>query len=448
MPTQTKLRQSLTLYQVVFLGLAWMTPMIYFSVYGIAYETSHGMLVQAYALAFIAIFFTAYSYGIMAKSHPTSGSAYVYAKKTLHPYIGYLVGWALLLDYLFSPIIACLMFGIYVHAQFPSIPSWLCIVVLNAALAVVNLLGINFSAQLSKVFVLIQMLFIAVFCTVLGIRLLGSDQPVHSVFQTDVPLPVLLSGASIICFSFLGFDSVTTMSEETINAKKTIPRAIMMIILVAIVLYMGPSILTQMSFSGMTFANVDAAGFELVQKIGGTLLSSVFITVLIMAIFTQGLSSMTTVSRLLYVMGRDSILPKRQFAYVHPKYKTPAFNIILVTLVSLLALVISLDMAVKFVNFGALTAFIFVNLSVIAQKFVREKRRSLKQTLLYLVFPLVGAGFIGWLLSLLDANALTVGLIWIGFGIAYHRYRNRGRADNRTALPERQPGAAAVRTEA
>ncbi|OXM82868.1 APC family permease [Paenibacillus rigui] len=438
MQETTKLRQTLTLFQVVFLGLAWMTPMIYFSVYGIAYETSHGMLTQAYITAFVAIFFTAYSYGVMSKAHPTSGSAYVYAKKAIHPYVGFLVGWALLLDYLFSPIIACLMFGIYIHAQFPAVPPSVCIIALNIILAVVNIKGINFSAHISKIFVLIQIVFIAVFCTVLVIQLWDSSGPMPSVLQTDVPLPVILTGASIICFSFLGFDSVTTMAEETINAKKNIPRAIMIIILVAIALYMGPSVLTQMAFPGMTFTDVDSAGFELVKLVGGTALSSVFITVLIMAIFTQGLSSTTTVSRLLYVMGRESILPKRIFSYVHPKYKTPALNIILVSAVSLLALVISLDMAVKFVNFGALTGFIFVNLSVIAEKYIREKRRSFNGTLMYLVFPLVGAAFIGWLLSLLDSNALTIGMIWVGLGVVYYAYRShrlRAGADRPEAAP-------------
>ena len=97
MTNEVTLRKSLSLYQVVYMGLAWMTPMIYFSIYGIAYENAHGMLTQAYLLAFIAIFFTAYSYGVMSKVFPTSGSAYTYTKKSIHPYLGFLVGWALLL---------------------------------------------------------------------------------------------------------------------------------------------------------------------------------------------------------------------------------------------------------------------------------------------------------------------------------------------------------------
>lgn len=425
MKTEATLRKSLNLSQVVYMGLAWMTPMIYFSIYGIAYENAHGMLTQAYLLAFVAIFFTAYSYGVMSKSFSTSGSAYTYTKKSIHPYLGFLVGWALLLDYFFSPIIACLTFGIYLHAQFPSIPAYVWIIGLNIVLGIVNMIGIKFSANISKLFVWIQILFIAVFCLFLFRNITGDVHPLQPFLQTEVPFSTILAGASMICFSFLGFDTVTTMSEETKNSEKTIPRAIMIIIIAASILYLVPSFLTQLVYPQLTFINIDSAGFEIVKLVGGAALSSVFITVLILAIFTQGLSSVTSVSRLLFVMGRDSVLPKRVFGSLHPKFNTPVTNIVIVSVVSLLALVISLDNAVKFVNFGALTAFFFVNISVIAQKYIRDKQRSPKMTFLYLILPLIGAGFIGYLLSLLDKDALWMGGVWLLAGIMYHLIRKR-----------------------
>ena len=299
-------------------------------------------------LAFIAIFFTAYSYGIMARKFPLfSGSAYTFTAKSISPYFGFLVGWALLLDYLFSPIIACLTFGIYLHAQFPAIPAFVWIVMLNVILAVVNIIGINFSATISKIFVWIQMVFILIFCVFLMKNLSGGLHPLQPFIQTDIPFTTLLAGASIICFSFLGFDSITTMSEETVNSEKTIPRAIIIIIVAASVLYVAPSYLTQLVYPHLTFHDMDSAGFEIVKMVGGAGLSALFITVLILAIFTQGLASVTSVTRLLFVMGRDSILPKRVFGYLHPKLNTPVLNILIVTFVSLLALTISLDTAVE-----------------------------------------------------------------------------------------------------
>ncbi|TYP79192.1 APC family permease [Paenibacillus methanolicus] len=425
MKQEVTLRQSLTLVQVVALGLAWMTPMIYFSVFGIAYDASQGMITEAYLLSVVAIFFTAYSYSIMARIFPGSGSSYTYVKQSLHPIPGFTVGWAILLDYLFSPIIACLTFGIYLNAQFPAVPAYVWIVLLNIVLAVVNIAGIKFSASLSKLFVLFQILFIAFFCTYLIRGFDGFEGVMQPFSNLDVGLPTILAGASIICFSFLGFDTVSTLAEETIDAKKTIPRAIMLIILIASVLYVATSYLIQITYPSLTFANLDSAGFELMKLAGGATLGAIFTTVLIFAIFTQGLTSVTSVSRLLYVLGRDSILPKRFFGALHPKYRTPVNNIVLVTIVSLLALVISLDMAVKFVSFGALTSFAFVNVSVIAECYIKRKLRSPKQTVQYLIFPLAGASFIIWLITLLDANALMLGCVWLVAGLAYYLCRTK-----------------------
>ncbi|WP_308634234.1 APC family permease [Paenibacillus silvisoli] len=425
MNEQAKLAPTLSLFQIVFLGLAWMTPMIYFSIYGIAYEASGGMLTQAYLTAFVAILFTAYSYSRMAKAHATSGSAYSYVKKAVHPYAGFLVGWALLLDYLFSPIIACLTFGIYMHAQFPAVPAYAWIIGINLLITAVNIRGASFSANVSKWFVLLQMGFIALFCLLLARSLSSVSHPLAPLTQTEIPFTTILTSASIICFSFLGFDAITTMSEETKNGGKTIPRAIAIIIGIAIVLYVAPSYLTQLAYPhSIAFLDIDSAGLEIAKLVGGALLGTIFITVLMFAIFTQGISSVSSVSRLLYVMGRESVLPKRFFAYVHPKLLTPVVNILTVGMVSLLALVIQLDTAVKFVNFGALTAFFFVNLSVIGQFYIKERRRSVRGTIAYFVIPAAGACVIGYLFLLLSKDALVMGLIWLIIGIAYQAYRN------------------------
>ncbi|AJY76985.1 APC family permease [Paenibacillus beijingensis] len=437
MKSNVKLTKSLRLSDIVFIGLAWMTPMVYFTVFGISFETSGGMITQAYLLAFVAIFFTACNYGIMSRTFPTSGSAYTYVAKSMHPNLGFVVGWAVLLDYFFSPLIASLSFGIYLNAQFPSVPVYIWITLLNVAITVINIMGIKISANISKIFVWIQILFILLFSAFL-IRNLNGGMNVFQPFQTDAPFSAVLAGSALICFCFLGFDAITTMSEEAIDAKRTIPKAVIVMISIALIVYFIPSYLTQLVFPNVTFSNADTAGFEIVKMAGGAFLSAVFITVLILATFTQGLTSLTSVSRLLYVMGRDSVLPKRFFGYLHPKYKTPVINIAIGAIFSMLAIVISLESAVKFVSFGALTAFTFVNLSVIFQKFIKEKKRSPRQTVLYLIFPLIGAAFIGWLLTLLDLDALMMGGIWLVFGIGYYLIRKKriGAGEEHSAIAE------------
>ncbi|WP_226527685.1 APC family permease [Metabacillus niabensis] len=419
-----ELKKSLNTFGVVFLGLAWMTPMIFFTVYGVAFEAAGGMLAAAYVVAFIAIFFTAYSYSRMVKAYPISGSAYTYTKKAVNQKMGFLVGWALLLDYIVSPIIACLTFGLFLNAQFPSIPVYVWIIVLNLILAFVNIIGIKSVARVSGFSVIFQVIFIVFFCVFVTKDILtgGDGMALFSMqpfISSDFSIGTIFSGAALICFCFLGFDAVTTMAEETVNPRKTIPRAIFLIVCIAAVLYLAIAYLTEIAYPDFTFVNVDTASAELIHMVGGNLLSAIFTTVLIVATFTQGVSSVTSVTRFLFALGRESILPNKVFGYIHPKFKTPVLNIVFVTIISFFSIAIDLDTAVTFVSFGALTAFTFVNISVIAHYYVRQKQRSIKDTFLYLLFPLVGACFIGWLLTLLEKQTLFIGIGWIVLGFVY-----------------------------
>ncbi|WP_128103150.1 APC family permease [Paenibacillus sp. DCT19] len=422
MSDKLTLKRELSLTHVVTMGLSWMSPMIFFTSFGVLHEGSGGMLLAAYVLAFIAILFTALSYGQMARAFPVSGSAYTYTTKSMNPFIGFLVGWAILLDYLFSCIIAVLMFGINLHAQFTSVPASVWIVLCTLVVMIINIIGIKTSANVSKIFVLMQILFIAGFCALLVYRafqggITAGWNPL--AVQEGVSFSTILAGASLVCFSFLGFDSITTMTEETKQPKKTIPRAILIIVLMAGLMYFVTAFLIQQMYPSFTSGNVDSAGFELMQVIGGPLLASIFTFVIIFSVLAQGMSSMTTVTRLMFVMGRTSLLP-RMFASIHPKYRTPTFNIILMSIISLSAMFISLETAIKFVNFGALTAFLFVNLSVISHYIIREKQRSPKDLFVRLVCPLIGAGFVFYLIMLLDLSSLLLGAGWLIAGLIYY----------------------------
>ncbi|WP_209368356.1 APC family permease [Priestia megaterium] len=431
MNNQPALSKSLKVYQIVFLGLAWMTPMIFFTVYGVAYDAAGGQMVLAYLIAFLAIFFTAYSYSRMVKAYPIAGSAYTYTKKAIHPRLGFLVGWALLLDYIFSPIIAILTFGIFMYTEFPSIPVYVWVIVMNIILALVNIVGIKSVARISGISVVVQILFISLFCLFI-IKDIATGQAssstlfsLHPFLASDVPFTTIFSGAALICFCFLGFDAVTTMAEETIQPERTIPKAIFLIVCIAAVMYIAISYFTQIAYPGFTFTNSDNAAYTLVKLVGGNLLSSLFITVLIIATFTQGVSSVTSVTRFLYALGRESVLPQKVFSYIHPTFKTPVVNILLVTTFSFLGMFIDLNTAVTFVSFGALTAFTFVNLSVIAHFYIKLKKRSFTETILYLIFPLIGAAFIGWLLTLLNKDTLLIGVAWLTIGFLYLFVKSR-----------------------
>ncbi|OMF97681.1 APC family permease [Paenibacillus sp. FSL R7-0273] len=437
------LKRDLSLSHVVTMGLAWMSPMIFFTSFGVLHDSSGGMLLAAYALAFIAILFTAASYGQMARAFPVSGSAYTYVSKAMNPFLGFLVGWAILLDYLFSCIVAVLMFGVNLNAQFPAVPSSIWIILLTFIVMIINVIGIKPLANISKLFVFMQILFIAGFCALLVYKALegGVTADLNPLAAREgVSFSAILAGASLVCFSFLGFDSITTMAEETKDPRKTIPRAILLIVLSAGVMYFATAYLIQLTAPGFSYVNVDSAGYELMQNIGGSLLAGIFTFVIIFSILSQGLSSMTTVTRLLFVMGRTSLLPQR-FASVHPKFRTPVFNIVLMSIVSLSALFISLETAIKFVSFGALTAFLFVNLSVIAHYMIRQKQRSPRDILFRFICPLSGAGFVLYLIALLDSASLMLGAGWLAAGLVYYGIRRLYNAKDNPARILSEPPA-------
>lgn len=118
MDKNPKLQRSLTLFPVVLFGISFMALGTVFSTYGIASQLSHGMVAGSYLLALIIMLFTAYSYGQMAKAFPVSGSAYTYAQKSINPYVGFLAGWTILMDYLLIPMVNYLIFGIFSRLHF------------------------------------------------------------------------------------------------------------------------------------------------------------------------------------------------------------------------------------------------------------------------------------------------------------------------------------------
>lgn len=398
-------------------------PLIVFANYGIASEAAHGYLPTAYAIALLAMSFTAYSYGRMAKQLPHAGSAYGYAAKTFRPEAGFMVGWALLLDYLFNPIVCCILFSLYLEALFPAVPFFLWVAAFVALVCVINYFGIQLSAAVSKYSVIIQLAIIGIFCAgsfyhiLAGVNADGvGGFTMQPFFGDELTLPSLLAGASLLCFSFLGFDTVSIMSEEADKPQRNIPRAMLIIIVVCGVVDITVTYLGQLVLPGYSYEDPDTASLALALLVGGGLLKAVFVGSMIGAMFTGAVSSVASVSRLLYIMGRDGVLPRRIFGYLHPKHQTPVRNVLLVGAICLLAAVLPLGTTISFVNFGALLAFGCVNLCVIKYEFVNLRRSGWQAWLASGLLP--GAGFIaiGWLFSNLNGRAVFLGLGWLAIG--------------------------------
>ncbi|RNB84512.1 APC family permease [Brevibacillus fluminis] len=425
MQNQSSLKRTLTLTPVVLFGLAYMAPMTVFTTYGVATQISQGMLPLAYLLALVAMIFTAYSYGRMVKAYPVAGSAYTYTQKSMSPHAGFLVGWAVLMDYLFLPMINYLVAGIYLAEAFPSVPQGVWVLLFIVVITLINILGIKLTTNINTILIVFQTFVIILFMafSIKGIMNgmgTGTLLSINPFVNGSVPLSAVIAGSSILCLSFLGFDAVSTLSEETINSEKTIPKAILLVTLIGGALFIIVSYVAHMVYPDFnSFKNPDSAASEIAEYIGGALFGSVFIAGMLTACFASGLSAHASVSRLLYAMGRDGVISQRLFGYIHPKFKTPFFNIILVGAFALVGLFVDLVTATSFINFGALVAFTFVNLSVIAHYYIRHKKRAGTDMLKYLICPLIGACFNLWLWTNLDSHSFMLGCIWIVIGIVY-----------------------------
>ncbi|MEI9698628.1 APC family permease [Moellerella wisconsensis] len=423
---RVQLAKTLTLLQVVMMGLAYLQPMTIFDTFGLVSLKTDGHVPSSYVIALIAILFTAISYGKLVKRFPSAGSAYTYAQKSMSPHIGFMVGWSSLLDYLFMPMINILLAKIYLEAIFPNVAPWIFVVGLVILMTLANLRGINVVANLNTIIVIVQVAVMVVFLGFLiyglskgeGAGEMWSFRPFTSENAHLVPM---ITGATILCFSFLGFDGISSLSEETPNAGNVIPKAIFLTALIGGIIFIAVSYFLQLYFPDVShFINPNESQPEIMLYVAGALFQSIILVFSCVTVLASGMASHAGVSRLMYVMGRDGVFPQKTFGYVHPRWRTPAFNVILVGVLALSAIWFDMEIATALINFGALIAFTFVNLSVISQFYFRERRSAtLMDKVNYLILPIIGALTVCVLWVNLEENSMMLGLAWAAIGFTY-----------------------------
>jgi amino acid transporter len=423
---QSALEKTLGMRSVVLFGLAYMTPIIVLGIFGVIAEASGGGSAGSYLLATVAMLFTALSYALMAKHFPVAGSAYTYVRKALDSRLGFLVGWTILLDYLFLPLVIWLIGASYLSDQFPAVPAWMWIVAFILITSALNVIGLKVADKANLVLMTFQVLILALFVILAIAHVVGDGQSLVSArpFTGDSGFGALAAGAAIAAYSFLGFDAVSTLTEETHNAQRTIPRAIVLVALLGGVIFIVVAYSVTLVSPGATFDNADSLASDIAKTIGGSLFGAFFLAALIIAQFTSGLAAQAAVARLLYAMGRDGVLPRRVFGLLSAKFHTPWANIVLAGLIGLGAIFLNISTSTSFINFGAFTAFTLVNVAVIAY-FIRHRGDSLNPGR-YVLIPVIGAVIDVYLLTQLGAKALILGGCWLAIGIVYLLVLTRG----------------------
>ncbi|OCG15088.1 MULTISPECIES: APC family permease [unclassified Gilliamella] len=430
-----KMKRVLTTPALIAFGLAYMVPLGIFTTYGEVTVASNGHLPIAYIITLAMIFFTALSYCRMANKLPIAGSAYSYVQRTFGGKVGFLVGWAQILDYLFLPILNYLVLGIYLNEAFPSIPAHVFVLASLLSVSFLNYLGIKLINSVNFTLIIVQMIFIGlfIFLTLTNINL--TPEAMIKPLQVNAgDFSGLMSGAAILCLAFLGFDAIATLAEESNDAQKSLPRAIIWTVLIAGCIFLIVSYCAHLAYPEWTdfIDNKDTASLDVVRRVGdmsqlgGNFMYNFFQAAYLTGVFASAMTAQTSVSRIFYAMGREGVLPKQIFYRIHPRFRTPYLSIIFVACFSLLSLVLELSLVVSMISFGALVAFTFVNLCVIKSYLSDIKTKTAAVLFKYGLLPSIGVLLSLWLWTSLDATAMIVGLVWLAIGFIYLIYLTRG----------------------
>lgn len=419
--TDVRLKRALTLPGLTLFGLAYLVPLTVFTTYGLVTELTGGRVAFAYVFTLAAMVFTALSYGRMVRAFPVAGSAYTYTSKSFGPHAGFVAGWSLMLDYVLLPMVNYAVIGLFINAQWPSVPIWVGFLVALAIVTILNVVGITTIDRANTIIIAIQAVFVLVF-VVLAVRtMMGSDVQFGLPFTggtgpSGTGLEPVLAGSAILCLSFLGFDAVSTLAEEAKEPRRDIPRAVLLVTVGGGLLFIVVSWLAQVAYPPTTFENPDSGATEVMLHIGGNAMALFFTACYVAGAFGSALTSQASVSRILYAMGRDRVLPN-VLGTLTSSWRTPAAAILLVSILSLIGLWLDVGFLFSIVSFGALTAFSVVNLSVVKHYWIDHPER--RRVVPHLVLPLIGFALTVWLWTSLSQDALTTGLIWLALGLLW-----------------------------
>ena len=434
-----RLRRTLTLWDLILYGVIVIQPVAPMSVFGVLSDRGHGHVVTTILIAMIAMLFTAISYGKMARAYPSAGSAFTYVGQEINPALGYVTGWSMVMDYMLNPMI-CIIWCSQIARDFArgtpvleSLPYWGWAVFFAACFTALNIQGVKTSARVNTGLAAGMGAVIVLFFLAAAHYIFGHPHNDPGFFTRPFYDPDLwntkavLGGTSIAVLTYIGFDGISTLSEEAENPRRNILLATVLTCLVIGILSAVQVYAAQLIWPAREpFPNVDTA-FTFVAGRAWAPLFGILGFTLLVANFGSGMGAQLGAARLLYGMGRSKALPQSFFGVVDAKRHVPRNNVIFVGAIALVgAFLISYGLGAEMLNFGALIAFMGVNLAAFMRYFVREEEKKITN----FVPPLAGF-FICLLLWLnLSRPAKIVGAIWMGVGIAFGAIKTRGFRGN------------------
>lgn len=422
----TQLRRSLSLSDLLVYGLVFIVPIAPFSIFGIVFNASKGMVPLTYVIGLVAMVFTALSYREMSRAFPIAGSVYAYAGRGLHPSAGFLAGWAILLDYLLIPTLCYVAGAAAMRSILPQIPQPLWIVGFVVFNTAVNMFGIETTARASMIFLIAELIVLALFVA-LGAAAVsrgvnGAHWSLAPFFAPKVfHLQLVFSALSVAVLSFLGFDAISTLAEEARGGARMVGQATMIALCLAAALFIVQTYIAALLVPGQTEFVGDTATNDAFYTVSGMIAGSSFkavvaVSVALSAAIANALVAQAATARLLFAMARDGQLP-RFLAHIHPVRRVPERAVLFVSVVSLvlgLFFVGQLALISSLVNFGALFSFLLLHVSVVVYFLVRQRTRAYG---IHLGSPVIGFVIIAFVLANTDAHAKIGGTVWLAIGV-------------------------------
>src|SRR5467141_763262 len=424
-----RLRRTLTLWDLILYGVIVIQPVAPMSIFGVLSNRGHGHVVTAILIATVAMLFTGISYGKMARAYPSAGSAFTYVAQEIHPGAGYVTGWSMVMDYILNPLICTIWCAQQAHDFAPALPVWGWKIFFAVVFTLLNIRGVKTSARINAgmaagMGAVIVVIFVAAVRYIFGHPHADPGfftRPFYdpATFSTGA----LFGCTSIAVLTYIGFDGISTLSEEAENPRRNIMLATVLTCIVIGLLSAGEVYLAQLIWpASEAFPNVDTAYVHVVGRAWGPLFAVVGFT-LLLANFGSGLGAQLGAARLLYGMGRSNALPKSFFGAVDPKHHIPRNSVLFVGAIALVgSFFLTYERGLNLLNFGALIAFMGVNVAALLRYYIRSPQKQMGN----LIPPILGFLICFGLWLSLDHLAQIIGSVWMIAGIAFGVWKTRG----------------------
>jgi len=426
----------LKLWHLVVYGIIIIQPTAPMGIYGVVSNEAHGHVVTTILIAMVAMLFTAFSYGRMARVYPSAGSAYTYVGKELNPLLGYIVGWSMLMDYLLNPIICAIWCSAAAQNVLPNVPFAAWAVAFVILFTLLNLRGVKTSGRMNAALALGMSIVVVIFLAeairyiALVVRPVAGQWLIPFYDPATFSPSLVFRGTSIAVLTYIGFDGISTMSEEVENPRRnillaTVGTCLFIGILSAIEVYAAQ--LVWPAHTPFPDSMVDTAYVFVAKRVGGIFLFHLLNATLLIANMGSGMAAQFGAARLLYGMGRANALPKRVFGAIDSATGIPRNNVVIVGVCTLLgAFLMTYESGAELLNFGAFIAFMGVN----AAAFVHYKFRTAEKVFLPATMPILGFVVSAFIWLNLNRKAQLLGVAWIAVGLLLYFLMDRPAANS------------------